>query len=343
MTRLLVHTAGPGVTVQDRGRRGFSRWGVTGCGPMDPVAFRLAERALGNAEDVAAIEIALGGLEVEVEGGAVDVAVAGGDFDVLLDGHRLPRAVALRLEPGMRLRIRAGAAGAWTYLAVAGAIDVPLVLGSRATHTRSGLGGLDGRGLRAGDALAILDPRATIATAMAIDVAALGTEAPPIRVVLGPQADHFAADQIEAFLGRSWRLSPRSDRMAHALDGEPLRHAKGHDIVSDAVAHGAIQVPGSGLPFVLMADRQPTGGYPKIATVIGADLGRMAQIRPGEVVRFRAVSLDEAVAARRVMMDRLAAPASLRPLVRETLTTDDLFAHNLVSGVIDADANDRES
>ena len=334
--RLVVLAAGPGVTVQDAGRSGFSRWGVTGCGPMDPAAFRLANRALGGDGDRVAIEISAAGLEVTVEGGSLDLALVGGEFDVRLDDRRLPSAVALRLEPGARLAVRTGASGAWCYLSIAGAIDVPSVLGSRATHTRSGLGGLDGRGLKAGDRLEILGSRRVIETASAIDAGRLDEDHGPIRVVLGPQHDHFSADQIEAFLGRDRRLSPRSDRMAYALEGEPLTHARGHDIVSDAVAHGAIQVPGSGLPFVLMADRQPTGGYPKIATVIGADLGRMAQIRPGEVVRFRAVTVEEAVAARRRMAERLARPVRFSPVVRDAFTAADLLVFNLVSGVVDA-------
>jgi len=335
MRSLVIRAAGPGVTVQDAGRVGYGRWGVTGAGPMDPLAFRLAQRALGNDDRAAAIEIALGGLELAVEGGPLDIAVVGDGFDLRLDGRRLPGAVVLRLEPEQVLSVRPGTHGAWAYLAVAGEIAVPLVLGSRATHGRSGLGGLDGRGLRAGDRLAITEPRRVGTGNATIDTAGL-VEAGPIRVVLGPQADHFDDDQIAAFLACDWRVSPRSDRMAFALEGPPLGHARGHDIVSDAVAHGAIQVPGSGLPFVLMADRQPTGGYPKIATVIGADLGRMAQIRPGGTVRFRAVTPTEAVAARRRLFERLAAPVRLMPL-EASFDSAALLAANLVSGVVDAD------
>lgn len=334
---LLVRAAGPGVTLQDLGRRGQSRWGVTGCGAMDATALGVANRALGNPAGAAAIEVSLGGLEIEAEGGTIGVAVAGGGFDLRLDGRPLPSAVALTLRPGARLAIRAGARGAWAYLAVAGAIDIAPVLGSRSTHTRSHLGGLDGRGLRAGDRLAILGARPGPEGPAAIEAAGLDGRAGPIRVVLGPQADHFDDAAIAAFLATDWRLAPRSDRMAYALDGPPLIHGKGHDIVSDAVAHGAIQVPGSGLPFVLTADRQPTGGYPKIATVIGADLGRMSQIRPGESLRFAAVTLDAAVAARRRMVERAGVAPRLVPLVRGDLAPPDLLAANLVSGMIDAE------
>ncbi len=330
MTRLHVLSAGPGVTVQDGGRHGSLRFGVTVAGPMDPFAFALANRMAGNPAGSGAIEISLGGFETTAEDGALDVAVVAPGFDVKLDGAAMPDACVLRLEPGARLAIRPGPGGAWAYLAPAGRLDLAPVLGSLATHARSGLGGLDGRALRPGDRLGVPDPRGTVAGTMRL----LDAPAPDdgdIRVVLGPQADHFAPDQIAAFLSRDWTVSPRSDRMAYALDGEPLAHARGHDIVSDGVAHGAIQVPGSGLPFVLMADRQPTGGYPKIATVIGADLGRMAQRRPGARVRFRAVSIEEAVAARRRVVEATTRAPTLEPLVRGTFSSEFLLSTNLIS------------
>lgn len=330
MTRLLVLSAGPGVTVQDGGRHGSLRFGVTVAGPMDPIAFALANRMVGNPAGAGAIEISLGGFEATAEDGVLDVAVVAPGFDVRLDGAVLPDACVVRLEPGARLAIRPGPAGAWACLAPAGRLDLAPVLGSFSTHTRSGLGGLDGRALRSGDRIGVADPRETIAGTMRL----LDPPAPDegdIRVVLGPQADHFAPDQIAAFLSREWTVSPRSDRMAYALDGEPLTHARGHDIVSDGVAHGAVQVPGSGLPFVLMADRQPTGGYPKIATVIGADLGRMAQRRPGARVRFRAVTIEEAVAARRRIAEAAARRPAMEPLVRGVFTSEFLLSQNLIS------------
>jgi len=331
MTALTVERAGPGVTIQDGGRHGHLRHGVTVAGPMDPRAFALANLALGNPRDAAAVEVSLGGLDLATRGGAVDLAVVAPGFEVRLDDRPLPACATLRLEPGARLSLRPGDHGAWAYVAVAGRIDLPPVLGSLATHTRSGLGGLDGRALAAGDVLPLADLHPRDGAATELDLADLAPRAAPIRVVLGPQDDHFAAAEIAAFLARDWTVSPRSDRMAYALEGEPLRHAKGHDIVSDGVAHGAIQVPGSGLPFVLMADRQPTGGYPKIATVIGADLGRFAQIRPGERVRFVAVTIEEAVAARRDMAARLARPIARRPVLRTDFTSEFLLSCNLVS------------
>jgi 5-oxoprolinase (ATP-hydrolysing) subunit C len=241
----------------------------------------------------------------------------------------------MTLEPGQRLVVRAGDAGAWGYLAVSGHLDVAPVLGSVATHTRSGLGGLDGRALAAGDRLTIREPRPGDDAPHRLLTPWLDRDPREIRVVLGPQDDYFAPDQIEAFLAGPWTVSPRGDRMACFLDGTPLRHAKGHDIVSDGVAMGAIQVPGNGLPIILMADRQSTGGYPKIATVIGPDLGRLAQVRGGAQLSFRRVSVAEAVAARRAERDVLAEPVRREPVVRTDFASDFLLGLNLVGGVTD--------
>jgi biotin-dependent carboxylase-like uncharacterized protein len=329
---LRIRSAGPGVTIQDAGRPGYLRYGVTPAGPMDVGALAAANLALGAPPGAAAIEVSLGGVALEAEGAAIGLAVAGGDFDLRLDGLALPRACALALEPGSVLTIRAGRAGAWCYVAIAGRLDLPPALGSLSTHTRSGLGGLEGRGLEAGDRLALVDLRSPPQEPLALAAPWLAEEAGPVRVILGPQQDRFTAEAIGAFLGEPWRLSPRSDRMAYRLEGRTLVHSDGHDIVSDGVALGAVQVPGDGAPFVLMADRQPTGGYPKIANVIGADIGRLAQMRPGEALRFRAVSIEEAVALRRIRREAIAAGTALRPLA-PALTPEFLLAANLIGGV----------
>lgn len=333
---LRIVQAAPGSTIQDGGRFGYLRYGVTAAGPMDPVAFATANLALGCDRRAAAIEVGLGGIELEAEGSGVMLAICGGSFDIRLGGARLPCSTVARLDPGVRLSIRAGEAGAWTYVAVAGRIDLPEVLGSLSTHARSGLGGLDGRSLRAGDVVPVTGAIQPDGTRLRLETPWLDPDPAPIRVILGPQDDYFAPEQIQAFLSRDWVVSPRSDRMAYALDGEPLTHAKGHDIVSDGIAHGAIQVPGSGLPFILMADRQPTGGYPKIATVISADLGRAAQIRPGQPVRFQAVSMEAAVAVRRRIEETLARPVVRTPLIRTEFPSEYLLGLNLISGVVDA-------
>ncbi|MBG0811890.1 biotin-dependent carboxyltransferase [Methylosinus sp. H3A] len=333
--RLVIGTAGPGVTLQDAGRRGSLRFGVTPAGPMDESAFAAANLAAGAAPGAAAIEVSLGGLELTAEGETIGLAIAGGAFDIRVDGVALPSACALSLEPGARLSIRAGRGGAWCYVAVVGRIDLPAALGSLATHTRSSMGGLEGRGLRAGDVLPLADLASPPRELLALEAQWLAAGGEPIRALLGPQADYFTREAIGEFLSARWRVSPRSDRMAYWLEGPRLLHAKGHDIVSDGVALGAIQVPGDGSPLVLMADRQPTGGYPKIANVIGADIGRLAQRRPGEDFAFVAVSIEEAVAARRALSEAIAAGVRLRAVGGE-ISTELLLSANLIGGVTDA-------
>ena len=329
--RLRLRAAGPGVTLQDAGRYGYLRFGVTPAGPMDTESFLAATRVAGA---LAAIEVSLGGVELTAEDSAIGLAIAGGAFDARLDGRALPCAAALTLQPGASLTLRAGAAGAFAYVAPFGRFDLPLVLGSLATHTRAGLGGLGGRGLVAGDALPIAEARPGPAAPMTICAPWLSRSNEKFRVLLGPQDDYFSREAIETFLAARWRLSARSDRMAYRLEGPPIKAARGHDIVSDGLAFGAIQIPGDGAPLVLMADRQPTGGYPKIAHVIGADLPALAQLRPGAELGFRAVSWEEAVEARALRAKALVEGARLEPLAPE-LTSEFLLGRNLVGGVSD--------
>ena len=335
MTALVIEAAGPGTTLQDGGRHGYLRYGITAAGPMDPMMHATANRAAGNPLDATALEVSTGGIALACDGGAVGLALVSTGFRVALDGEAMPPMVALTLEPGRRLTVRAGEAGAWGYLAVQGRLGVEPVLGSTATHTRSGLGGLDGRGLGPGDRLGVAEARAGDGAPQRLVAPWLDRPPGTIRVVLGPQDDYFDTDQIAAFLAGPWTVSARGDRMACFLDGAPLRHARGHDIVSDGVAMGAIQVPGNGLPIVLMADRQSTGGYPKIATVIGPDLGRLAQAGGGTTLTFAAVSLAEAVAARRAEAERLRDPVAREPVVRTDFSSGFLLGLNLVDGVTD--------
>jgi biotin-dependent carboxylase-like uncharacterized protein len=332
---LRVLSAGPGVTLQDAGRHGYLRYGVTAAGPMDPLAHATANLAAGNPAGSTAIEISLGGIELTAEAEPLAVALAGGDFAISLDARPLPSAaMVLTIEPGAVLNIRAGQRGAWCYLAVAGRLVVPQLLGSNATHTRTGFGGVDGRAIRTGDRLSVEPCRGSTPSCGAIAVPWLDRPPGIIRVVLGPQDDYFSAEQIAAFLDGPWRVSITADRMAYFLEGPRLTHAKGYNIVSDGIAMGAIQVPGDGCPIVLMADRQSTGGYPKIATVIGPDLGRLAQARPGTVFRFEARSIAEAVAARREEAAALARDIVVEPLVRTQYSSEFLLGLNLIGGVV---------
>jgi biotin-dependent carboxylase-like uncharacterized protein len=336
---LRILSAGPGTTLQDAGRHGYLRFGVTAAGPMDSLAHATANLAVGNQAGATALEVSVGGIAVTAESAPLCVAVAGGEFSLSLDGRPLPPAVVLTLDEGAMLKIRAGGKGSWCYLAIAGQLDVPKMLGSHATHTRTGFGGVNGRAIVAGDRLGIARSGSS-APASTIVAPWLDRRFDTLRVVLGPQHDYFADDQIAAFLAGPWTVSAKGDRMACFLDGPPLTHARGYNIVSDGIALGAIQVPGDGRPIVLMADRQSTGGYPKIATVIGPDLGRLAQARPGTTFRLEAVSIAQAVVARREEAALLARGIVVEPLVRTHLSSEFLLGLNLIDGVVGFDHGD---
>ena len=331
---LHILRAGPGCTLQDAGRTGWLRFGVTPAGPMDWRAHRAANRLAGAAPEAAALEIGPGGIEVMAEGAALRIGLVAPGFVPSRDGSPLPTAVALTLAPGMRLSVLPGARGTWAYLALARGLDVAPVMGSRATHLRSGLGplGMVTAGLR----LPIL-PGPEL---LSLPEGGFDWPAPPalpLRFVPGPQSGALTPDAEALFCTAPWVVAPRSDRMGYRLAGPRLTHAAGHDIVSDGIALGAIQVPGDGQPIVLMADRQPTGGYPKIGTVIRADLPALAQTRPGETVRFRAITVDEAVTTlRRALKDDDDLVASARPL-RGSVDLDALASGNHASGFVRGD------
>lgn len=248
----------------------------------------------------------------------------------------MPPLHSTRLQRGQRLRIGA-LAGAVAYLAVEGGFAVEPMLGSWSTYTRAGIGGFAGRAVTAGDALPLAN--ATAAEREERMLPALDLASPArFRIVLGPQDDYFTEGAIQTLLESTYTVSPATDRMGMRLDGPKLEHTKGFNIVSDGIAPGAIQVPGNGLPIVLLADRQTTGGYPKVAAVISADLPALGRLMPGAKVAFQAVSIDEAEAARRQMATLIAdleasiVPARHAGIIDETK----LLAANLVSGVVNA-------
>ena len=331
-SRLLVLECGPSTSLQDSGRRGYLRDGLSGSGPMDPLAFAVANTLVGNAPDTVAIEFGLCGGRFRVQGSA-RIALAGAPCPLGIDGEAVPMHASLDLSDGGELRLERPREGVFAYLAVAGGIDVSAVMGSRSLHRRAALGGLDGRGLRAGDALRLVG-EAPSGTGVAIAAPPLDRDA-PIRVVLGPQDDRFAEAGLNTFLGESFTVSNRVDRMGYQLEGPSIAHGEGgYNIVSDATVAGSIQVPGSGQPIVLLADRQTTGGYPKIATVISADLRRIAQRRPGERVRFEAVDLAQAVRLARAQAATIAdLPRRLGPA---SDAIDRLLTANVAGHAVDA-------
>jgi KipI family sensor histidine kinase inhibitor len=275
-------------TVQDEGRRGYRRFGVPGSGPLDPAAHRLASARAGNAGAGAALEMTWPAPVLRtVE--PVTCALAGPGWEPLVDGR--PRAAdePLRLRPGQVLEFRREGAALWAYLAIAGGIDVPLVLGSRATYLRGGFGGLGGRALRAGD---ILGRREEPGGPRRLPSPAASPPGPLlVRVIPGPQETHFTEEGLHRLLHEVYTVTPQIDRTGYRLAGPSIPHAAPPEILPEGVMPGAIQVPGDGQPIVLMPDGPTTGGYPKIATVVAADLPRLAQAPPGTAVRFRAVTV----------------------------------------------------
>lgn len=289
MTNILIKQAGPMLTVQDLGRSGMLHLGVSGAGPMDGPSMRIANRLVGNADTQALLEFAHVGGQFEVTQ-PVRFAVTGGMVDITVDGERRHGWESFALLPGQVLRIGALRDAVWGYLAFSGGIDTPPVLRARSTHLRTGIGGLEGRRIAAGDSLPL---GATQPAPLLAVVQPFRRPLGPMRVIKGPQGDHFDAAAWDDFLGNDFTISASRDRMAQMLEGPIIRAAGGHDIVSDGTVSGSIQVPSSGRPIVLMAERQTTGGYPKIATVASVDLPRLAQAKTGSAVRFTLISQDE--------------------------------------------------
>jgi biotin-dependent carboxylase-like uncharacterized protein len=304
---MLVATAPANFTsVQDMGRTGWRRFGLTGAGAMDPESLACANALVGNPIAAAAIEFAHAGGEWQVRGADCRIAITGGGFDTSINGEPLQPNASTVLRQGHTLKIGGARDAVWGYLAVAGGVLVAREFGSRSTHVRSGVGGLQGRFLQAGDELKLASTGAPIGAEHTLSRPPLPRDA-PIRVVLGPQDDYFTQAAITKFLSTEYRVTWQGDRMGYRLEGPPLEHAGGFNIVSDGLLPGSIQVPGNGQPIVLLMDAQTTGGYPKIATIVSADVGRFAQHRPGRTVRFAAVDLDDAQLLRREFIYRLQA------------------------------------
>jgi biotin-dependent carboxylase-like uncharacterized protein len=302
MPALEVIAPGPHTTVQDLGRTGFQAIGVPTSGALDRVSLRLANALVGNAPGAPVLEMLVQGPTLRVLAHSVRVALVGCATEIEIRSQaarRVPAGRSARVERGDILRIGMLGNSVCACLAIEGGLDVPQVLGSASTYVRAGFGGLHGRRLRAGDAvplrLAHVEARAERALAHDLD---FGFEE-PIRVVMGPQADYFGPQAIETFLSSTYTVSPQADRMGYRLEGPALVHSRGYDIVSDGIVTGSVQVPGSGRPIVLMVDNQTTGGYPKIATVISADVPLVARRKPGRTIRFAAVEVEEAESLRK--------------------------------------------
>jgi biotin-dependent carboxylase-like uncharacterized protein len=340
VTALLVKTCGPMTSLQDAGRIGWQRYGVSSSGAMDRLALAAANALVGNAPGAAAIELMLMGGAFEAEGGSARVAVAGAPCAASLAGRPIPSTTSVTLHPGETLSLGAAAKGVYAYLAVAGRFALPPALGSLSLQPRARIGGLDGRPLRAGDRLPLVLPEAPPGPELALDPLSLDSDA-PVRVVLGPQDDYFTSEGIETLLSSRYTVTREADRMGYRLTGPKIAHARGFNIVSDGIVAGSIQVPGSGEPIVMMADRQTTGGYPKIATAISVDLRVLAHRRAGEGVRFQKIGIEAAQEIARKRAQLLSSLATrARPAGGALPRNDELLGLNLAGAAVDALAAD---
>ena len=313
MASLRVITPGMLTTIQDLGRWGWQGRGVPVAGPMDPRSHRLANTLAGNETDAAAIEMTIVGPEVEFDDERI-AAVSGADFEITVDSRAMPVNEPFAVSAGSTLRVGTHRRGARAYLAIAGGIAVPPVLNSRSTHLPSAMGGLEGRPLRAGDRLPLgkrgRESFSGVLTARKRRESGLFSSAKmtpvpfflpdghaTVRILPGPQLDRFAPETLDVLQSAPFVVDAASNRMGYRLRGPMLRHAGDGEMLSDAATLGALQVPAAGQPILLMADRQTTGGYPSIATVISADIGLAGQLAPGDSISFVVSTVREAMAA----------------------------------------------
>jgi biotin-dependent carboxylase-like uncharacterized protein len=332
MSKLVVASIGPASSVQDRGRFGAQRYGLVPSGAMEALSLAAANTLVGNDPFVACIEVGPFAASFTARGGAVHVGLAGSARSVEIGGRATEMNTSMTIADGETLKLGFARGGAFSYLAIEGGIDGEEMFGSVSVNQRAGLGSPYPRPLQEGDELPA--KAASGAVERRIELPSVSG---PIRVVLGPQDDEFADEAKALFLDSEWKISATSDRMGYRLEGPAIKHLHGHNIVSDGTVLGSIQVPGNGAPIVLMPDRGTTGGYPKIATVISADIGRLAQTQAGTAFRFKAVTMKEAQAEAKKFAGLLRTlPDRVRSLEGFALNLDALRDANVAGSAVSA-------
>lgn len=294
MGQFKVVDAGFMTTVQDLGRYGYQQYGVSVSGAMDHVAARLSNILVGNDENEGLLEATMIGPKIEFLDDAV-IAITGGNLQPTINGVHTDLNKSIAVNKGDILAFKGMKKGLRSYIAFAGGIDVPVVMGSKSTFLKAQFGGYDGRALKSGDILktGIVHSNVT-GREIAENFYDYGSGKVELRVVLGPQDDAFTEVGIETFFNSEFYVTNNCDRMGYTLAGKKVSHKDGADIISDGISMGAVQVPSSGTPIIMMADRQTTGGYTKIANVITADLPKLAQAKPGDVIIFKKSTIEEA-------------------------------------------------
>jgi antagonist of KipI len=292
----IIQVQSPGLltTVQDLGREGFGPLGVSPSGAADPISLRIGNRLVANPEGAAALEMTLlGGAFLFPQGATI--ALTGSDFGATLDGAPLDLWKSREVTPGQTLRLGSTQSGARSYISVHGGIAVKPFLGSASTHLLSGLGGYEGRALRKGDVLQI-NGEVTSFRKKTIAPQALEQLAPRkvLRVTPGPQSEWFPETSLPALCENTYRVAEESNRMGLRLEGRPIARESNSEMITEGVSLGAVQITASGLPIILFVEQQTTGGYPKIANVISADLHSLGQLRPRDEIRFEQVGWEAA-------------------------------------------------
>ncbi|MDA9308400.1 biotin-dependent carboxyltransferase family protein [Amylibacter sp.] len=323
-----ISYAGPLVTFQDIGRPGNMRYGVSASGPMDIVSFEAANAVLGNETKQTAIEISLGGLILQCHEGSITLAITGGDFLIEYQGQKISSWTVLTIQKGERLSVRAGKSGSWAYLAFSGKLNVKDWLNSSSTHSTSGFGG---GVLKTGQKFTLTDASNQANRIGPILKPNFNTN-DLIHAVLGPQDQYFMNTAIKIFSDSIFKVSDNYDRMGMQLTGPKLELKSALSIPSEPVVKGSIQVSGDGIPTILLADHQTTGGYPKIATVISSDINRLVQLRSNQNVEFILINSNEALQKTRKFLDMKEKYLQKISISRGTLEQR-LMSENLIGGV----------
>lgn len=325
MSIRIIH-AGPLTTVQDAGRSGYLRSGIGPSGVMDRAAYTEANYLAGNVSGEAVLEFTLFGPTLCFEEPTI-FALTGAEMNARLDGRAIGRGTVQEAAAGQTLVMGLSTDGCRGYLSVFGGITVPAVMGSRSTSLKCRIGGLEGRALKDGDLLPagntynLTDLAKQSILQRRTEPHSYGKSA-TVRVIPGPQADCFTQDGLRTFLSSAWLVSPQSDRMGIRFDGPVIESAGSTDIVSDGIVFGSVQVPSDGKPIILMADRQTTGGYAKIATVVTEDLPLLAQRKPGDRVSFAGTTVE---AAQKEIVRKAVADGSRKGFFHRLFSESDMF------------------
>ncbi len=341
---LKVLRAGPCVSVQDRGRPGFLRDGIAEGGAIDRLALEEGRLLVGNDPGLACLEYAGYGGRFEIAGAPLCLALTGASAPLRLDDKPLQPRCSFSARPGQVIELGMPVDGNYSYLSVAGGIDVTPVLGSRSTHVRGGFGGFEGRCLRKGDLLPVGKTEQS-SCGMVLHHPDRSLDA-PIRILWSAQRDLFGEKELQLFANTAFVVTSEYDRMGVRLRSRaaPVCVQKGLEALSGVIVAGDIQIPGNGQPVVLLADHQPTGGYPRIATIIAADLDMFAQLPPGSEVRFEPVTEQQAVEALAQLSKRIGRlPERLQKHVADPLAPAELLSTNLISGVTTGSDNSGET